>query len=277
MHATLIRLTQRQLVESVCNPKIQIGTWFYQLLDAYAPPKKQGCEEPKDIMDSREMGTIRSLKFRTLANITEYINNPEPHHDEILKVYEIMKLDSQKLRQIVEGITGSGDDPTFPMPGPGVSLHREVRDFSTAYGIVLALMMALNGILHALDPENISLNDDAVVVGTGILQLAKELSPYRPLGASHIPLCLTVAWAAIDDVRKRAEVEAMIADYQADFTTMLWMDMAYWWRNKFDICRRNQVITKTMGIQFNGMNLNGAAPLEQPPPPSQLGDACCVM
>lgn len=229
-------------------------------------------------MDSREMGTIRSLKFRTLANITEYINNPEPHRDEIMKVYEILKLDSQKLRNIVEGIAGTGDDPTFPRPGPGVSLHREVRDFSTAYGIVLTLMMALNGILHALDPGNISLNDDAIVIGTSILQLAKDVSPYRPLGASHIPLCLTVAWAAIDDMSKRAEVEAMIADYQTDFTTMLWMDMAYWWRNKFDIHRRNRIISKEIGTQFDGMNLNGAAPLvEQPPPPSQLGDACCIM
>lgn len=261
----------------MCNPKIQIGAWFYQLLDAYAPPKKSGCEEPKDIKESREQAIIPSLKFRTLANVTEYINDPEPHHDDILKVYARMKIDSQKLRQIVEGIAGNGEDPLFPRPGPGVSLHREVRDFSTAYGIVLTLMMALNGILHALDPEDISLNDDAVVIGTSILQLAKELSPYRPLGASHIPLCLTVAWAAIDDNNKRAEVEAMIADYQTDFTTMTWMDMAYWWRNRFEVHRQNRIISRAIDVQFEGMKLIEATPLEQPPAPKQVGDACCVM
>lgn len=245
-------------------------------MDVYSTPKKLGCEVPESLEETRGHAPIKSLKFRTLAKITEYINHPEPHREEIIEIYKQMKLDSRKLRQIVEGIAGSGDDPSFPRPGPGVNLHRELRDFSTAYGIILTLMMALNGILNAIDPDDISLNDDAIVIGSDIIQLAEEVSNYRPLGASYIPLCLTVAWAAIEEGKKRAEVEALICDYQRDFIQTRWMDMACWWKTKFEIHRRNHLVSNAKGIYLDAVNPTGTPHLEQAPP-NKLGDACCIM
>ncbi|CAM1501208.1 Fc.00g103700.m01.CDS01 [Cosmosporella sp. VM-42] len=226
----LITLCVPVIAESIANPRIELKSWFWKLLDAYAPPKPPGCEDPVT-----SKCAVTSLKLRNIAKIPDFVRKPAENLSEIWPAYYQFLADSKKVRLLVDEIEAECGIPNFPYPGPEMRMH---RNYQTAYGILLSLSLVLNGILQAFNPGNTALMQEAIDVSNDALILANEALKYRPLGAGHVPLCLTTAWAAVQEPLKRVEIEAAIAEYQRDSIQWQWMDMARWWKGKFTgMCR----------------------------------------
>lgn len=119
----------------------------------------------------------------------------------------------------------SQEIPAVPLPIPVMRLYAGLQ---TAYCLLLALALILNGILRAYEPHDTIIVGESARFADEIITLAHKLSERRPLGASYIPVCLTPVWATTDDPLKQAEVEKMLAEYQTDFAQAKWIDIAIW-------------------------------------------------
>ncbi|KAF2178156.1 hypothetical protein K469DRAFT_643182 [Zopfia rhizophila CBS 207.26] len=233
----LITLSVPVIVESITNPKIQLNSWFWKFLEAYRPPKPPRREDPGITRDEGSDAVhIPSLRLRNLAKIPDFVQDPGRHLLDMRNAYQELRADSQKVRQLVDESRPISGISTLPLATPQMRLH---RDYQTAYGILLSLIMILCGLLRAYDPYDTAFAEDSISFGDEIIALAKEASKYRPLGAGYIPLCLATAWATIGDTTRRAIVEMLLSEYQKDFAELRWMNMAMWWRTKFDTLRLN--------------------------------------
>jgi hypothetical protein len=90
----------------------------------------------------------------------------------------------------------------------------------------------LNGILCVYEPLNLSLAEESATFVDEVINLAENASQYRPLGSSSMPLCLVAALAATDDVMKQERLDKLLAEYQTDFASARWLDMAFLLRAK---------------------------------------------
>lgn len=259
-----------QILESIHNPRIQLNAWFWKILDQYGPPTTSTCEEFTEPGRVPRMG-FQSMKFRNIAKIAEFVHFPAANLHEIEMLYRHMQCDQGGMRKVLDDFKMAADPTDFASPGPKAQSHKMVRDFSTAYGILLTLMLILNGILQAFNPEDATLIAEAVILGEDTLSLGQELQKYRPLGASYIPLCLAIAWAAVNDPIQRAKMKIMMEDYQSDFTQTRWMDMAIWWEKKLELMGVERLISQ-MNSESAAMALVGRDPIDV-----DVGtDACCV-
>lgn len=110
-----------------------------------------------------------------------------------------------------------------------------------AYGLALAMVMILNGILRAIDPYNTALTEDSSGFVDEIIILTERASPFRPLTASYIPLCLTIAWAATDDISRKVVMEKYLAEYQTDMANARWLEGAVWLKSQYRCWRRKSL------------------------------------
>ncbi|KAI9794436.1 MAG: hypothetical protein M1816_005506 [Peltula sp. TS41687] len=78
-----------QILESVVNPKIQLNSWLWKLIETYAPPRPFKCDEDSP---------IHSIQLQGLAKIPDFIRDPEQHLFEIQSAYQQMRADAPKLR-----------------------------------------------------------------------------------------------------------------------------------------------------------------------------------
>ena len=116
-----------------------------------------------------------------------------------------------------------------------------------AYGAALAMATILNSILRAfeLDHCGTSLAEDSASFVDEIIILAERASPFRPLAASHVPVCLTAGWAATDDHRRKVEIEKYLAEYETDFAISRWLEGAIWLKSQYGRYRRRKSLTMT--------------------------------
>ena len=59
-----------------------------------------------------------------------------------------------------------------------------------------------------------------------VLSLARDVAPYRPLGASHFPICLVPAYLTVTDPTKQRELRDLLIDFQKDFASSSWLEIA---------------------------------------------------
>lgn len=91
-----------------------------------------------------------------------------------------------------------------------------VAHFSRMYGLGLMVGITINSVLIALDPESIHLRQDSSQMAEEILKLAEFSHQYRPLAAMYMLVCLPVAWVGAIRPKTKADIRAMLLDYQRD-------------------------------------------------------------
>ncbi|KPM44540.1 hypothetical protein AK830_g1978 [Neonectria ditissima] len=217
------------IIESMINPRIQLHPWLFDLLDKYKLPEPLGPERPDHEKRLREdPDSFPSLKMRNLARFPDFLNEPEEHHLDILSTYHMLRFDCGKLHQ--RASTFVSPDLTSP---EGIGLARLHRGVQVAYAMVLSLALILNKILQAFDPHYMALIEESASAIEEVIRLAELSSSARPLGASHIPIGLSLGWAITPDPEVRERLTKLLVEYQLDFKTVNWMKMAYWWKVKF--------------------------------------------
>ena len=215
----------RQILESIVNPKIQLDPWLDQLIETIGL-SEAGRGRGETV--GRGISVVRNL-----ARIPDLVRHPDLHHSEVMWRYPRLRADCQTVRirlaKITELISSSKADP------PSMKVYAHCQ---TAYGLALIMATILNSILRAFDPCGTSLAEDSASFVHEILTLAERASPFRPLTAGYIPLCLTIGWAATDDLSRKVDIERYLAEYQSDLADVRWLEGAIWLKAQYGSWRR---------------------------------------
>lgn len=230
-----------QIVESMINPNVKLSPYLLKQAETYGPPRPLVNRKEDDGVNIR----LETLTLSSLAKIPNFIRYPEVHLFDMQLTYEQKRIDIEKMRSRLCDIADLPPAHEIGRFAPPVSGKTLLYLYWTAYVLLLALALVLNGLLRALDPLDITLVEDCIVFSDEVTIIGEHMMQYRPLGAGFVPICLTAAWAATSDPEKRAKIQELILDYQQDFAGARWMDGAFWLKDRFDLLR-----FKTMAIKL---------------------------
>lgn len=173
-------------------------------------PRRASCENPS---------AVSSIQLRNLTQIPNFVRDPELYPLEIKYTYQQIRLDMPKMLHHMK----QTPDGT-----------RMQANFQAGTSLLLSLALIFNSLLRIFDPLDTTLLQDSANFSDESVALAERAMQYRPLGASHILVCLVAALAATDeDPARNIAVERMLLEYQGDFTTSKWMNVAAWLRGKY--------------------------------------------
>jgi hypothetical protein len=136
-------------------------------------------------------------------------------------MYGVLRVDCAKIAGLLAAVPPTTTANLLPLPARRLQVRQQ-----TSYGILLLLAIMGNGALRADDPTDSALEDEADLYVDEAITLAQQAAQYRPLGSSAMPLCLIAAWSVTDDVAKQAQLGELIAEYQSDFDSTNWLDLA---------------------------------------------------
>ena len=88
--------------------------------------------------------------------------------------------------------------------------------YSRSYGMALALGIILNCMVAALEDKTPELSEDSSQMVDEVLNLARTVDQYRPLGTLYMVLCLGAAWVGATDSIRKAMLETLLINYHKD-------------------------------------------------------------
>ncbi|KAJ6439930.1 transcription factor Cys6 [Purpureocillium lavendulum] len=227
----LITLTVSVLLESIFNPDIQLEPWLSTLAEAHRPAAP---------VQNVEGVVVTCLELQNMSLMTEILRHPMQHISQMRSLYQIVRLDFPGLRKhLLEIIEPACSGPLEKLP---LVLVRLQTRYQAAYCLLLSMGMTLNGMLRALNPYDLLLGEEMDTYCAEMLDLAERAKGRRPFGASHIPLGLLSAWAAVDDESQRPAIRSMIAEYDVGFASVNWQAKAELLRPAYDTVRRRLAV-----------------------------------
>ncbi|KAF5024066.1 hypothetical protein F66182_3862 [Fusarium sp. NRRL 66182] len=189
------------VIESFSNPNVVLGPWLWQalsILNTSARPLRGG--------DGK---SFASLDIGAIGEVSYFIREPDKYLYQIRCSYDLVQAEYPILLVAVQtGVTASLEPDSTP------EQRRMGIRFQAAHAVMLTLAALLNRVLRSYDNDS-SLVVDAERYCDEILTLAKAASYNRPIAASSIASCLTMAWA-MGDYRKE-EAEGLLLEYNSDF------------------------------------------------------------
>ena len=183
--------------------------------------------QPPQSKSSSDGLSNNSITVESLARMPDLVHAPRTHRMEIEDLYKRACLDTEELiiKQAVvmqKLAAGKFASPTTA----AIALERVIPLCQTAHSMLLCVALGCNAILSAFCPWDISLIEDCDRYCDDVIALAKDVSPYRPLGASHFPLCLIAAYLTVAEPVKREKLRDLLVEFQKDFASASWLDMA---------------------------------------------------
>ncbi|OGE47063.1 hypothetical protein PENARI_c069G08464 [Penicillium arizonense] len=250
------------ILEGIVNPRVKMDPAFWELASSF-----------KDRMStSQENRPKPSTEYKHLALFPSFVQNPDANLPEIENAYFRLKTDAQVMRQHlgqVEQLT------PLSFSSPAVVAHSQAQ---AAYTMVSTLAVLTNSLLRIFDSFNFTLVSECIALCDEIATQAELATCYRPLGSAYMPLCLTVAWAALKDESRMTQIEIILAEYQSDFTQVPWMSRAQWLASTFD-SHRVRVASEMASLHSPGVvnaQTNMAASRERKQLPVSP-ESCCIL
>ncbi|KAJ4005706.1 hypothetical protein NW752_011033 [Fusarium irregulare] len=259
------------IIESISNPKVRLEKWFWDMLDNF---KKNNPPTPAKTRHREQEGQdagIPSLSIRNLGRLPDFINEPEIHRMEITCAYHRLCRDLRKVSEIVKAVTWEpGYQPT-PMQ------LRLSRSYNSAYSVMLTVLVIMNALMQAFDPYNLALVGEAALCSSEVVSMAQRISQYRPLGASHVPLALAIAWAATEEQGLKAQLDELMKEYQQDWMVTCWDKVGYWWMDKFAELKERLAPRVVSPEQEDVLVAQGESAITVGSRAKQPAEECCVM
>jgi hypothetical protein len=204
--------------------------------------------------ETDEMSNIDSLQLWNLAKASALVQGclDQQRLPDIQSTYRQLRVDCFKLKQMLTQIQTA---LTAALTTEGsslsvVALRRLQVRCQAGYSTLLWMALMFNVILCAYEQQTWSsgvspsdLVEESGSLADEAVALAEQASQHRPLGSSSMPLCLTTAWAATaaaDDnnnwfnCKRHADVERILMEYQADFPSTDWLQMAGHFKSRKD-------------------------------------------
>ncbi|KAL7935601.1 hypothetical protein V8C35DRAFT_297762 [Trichoderma chlorosporum] len=213
------------IIEAIFNPKIRLSPWFQKIRRRALGPAAPLSTTAKNML---------SLELRNLARIPDLIREPDKNKDDIAMAYERMRVEIPLLKGGLE----LADALVIETPTREATKTR--IQYQVSLGLLMGCALIYNGYLRAFGMDDGNMAEEANMMANDAIKLAHDASPYRPLGASFIPLCLVPGWAATDSVEIQQRVVQAFEIYQDDFsplTARSWYIMASWLRGEMDLIR----------------------------------------
>jgi hypothetical protein len=252
------------------NPNVKLSPYLLKQAETYGPPRPLVNRKEDDEVGIR----LDTLSLSSLAKIPDYIRHPERHLFDMQLTYEQKRIDIEKTRGRLVDIADLPPAHEIGKFAPPVSPRTLIYLYYTAYVLLLALALIINGLLRALDPLDITLVEDSIVFSDEVMIIAEHMAQYRPLGAGFVPICLTAAWAATSDPEKQTKIREMILDYQTDFAGARWMDGAFWLKDRYALLRVKTMAAKLEERQRS--SLYSEKGLDDEMGGVDLSRSCCV-
>jgi hypothetical protein len=190
------------------------------------PTKFRSSEDTKK-GDSSDGLSQNSMTIETMARIPDLVHAPRTNLLEIQDLYRRACLDVEELTtrkaEISQKLSGGR---LASITTRAIVTDKILPICHTAHGMLLTIALGCNSILSAIRPWDTSLVDDNARFCDEVLMLSEQVSPYRPLGASHLPMCLVAAYLAVADPVKRETLHSLLVDYQDDFSGACWVIVA---------------------------------------------------
>ncbi|KAH7152629.1 hypothetical protein EDB81DRAFT_930933 [Dactylonectria macrodidyma] len=205
--------------ESMINPNIILGTWFWEALNYSNTPRPITYYKPEIMM---------TVDIANLAEIGRFLRAPKKHLAQIRHLYNFMQSTKPRIRLATDQMRAVAAGPAA-----SASLIRMSAAYSVGYGTLLAMASILNRLLRMFDGdpglviESHTFCDEAIA-------LAYNCSAFRPLGTLHIPNILKMMWAATSRAYRCAELEALIVDWETDIGGHLSIEEAHWIKDRLD-------------------------------------------
>ncbi|KAL2820961.1 hypothetical protein BDW59DRAFT_111865 [Aspergillus cavernicola] len=222
----IITLSMPVIMQSIVDPGIELGSWFWTLAKSY---------EPKRPFSSNQGGRIPSLQFYIMAQISQWVRDPALHLVDIATAYNQLIIDCVTMRSVLDKVVGM--HASGP-PQPGTRLYTLPQ---AAYSMLTCLALILNLMLRIFDPYSTSLAEEAGDLITETIWLAQLSDKYRPFGVSFMPPCLVMAWTAAEDLAVKQQIQDILVGYEADFPATRWVETCLWMQNKYEDIRRKQL------------------------------------
>lgn len=215
-----------QIIEATFDPTIKLHPWYRKNVMAHHGISKPrtGPSRPNSHSNGQSQG---SITVETLARIPDLVHAPRSNAGEIRDLYKRACLDAADLsvkKAIVLEKLATGSFASTPTTA--IAVERIIPSLLVAQSILLSVALGCNAILSALVPWDASLAGDGAQLYKSTIALAQEVAPYRPLAASHFPLCLMACYLGVTELEKKKEVQALLLDFQRDFATASWLEVA---------------------------------------------------
>lgn len=175
-----------------------------------------------------------SITVESLARIPDLVHAPKTHHLEIEDLYRRARLDMEELSMKQALFMQKLADGEYTSPSTAaIAVERVIPLCQTAHSMLLCVALGCNAVLSAFCPGDITLIEERDRYCDDVVSLAHDVAPYRPLGASHFPICLIAANLTVTETGKRKELRDLLIDFQKDFPSASWLDVAVKARNSY--------------------------------------------
>ena len=226
-----------QLIEGIFNPRIHLEPHVLQLLQPQGSTPVRRSHQPPGPEIHPKYKPLSSMKLENLAKLKDLIGQPELYPLEIMTAYEQLRADCRMLRTLL--FVTSDSTPTYLIAtlSSNIKTWNTHNNFLRPYGVLLSFAPILNSLLRVFSPNDIQLAADLVWFTDETMLLTDYALPFRPLGASYVPLPLISIWAATDNIALQAKIEEIVEDFEKDYHICRWMLGAYWLRKKYETLR----------------------------------------
>jgi hypothetical protein len=212
-----------QIIEGLFDPTVRLHPWYRSnAMSAHGPTKVRSTDAENDVLPHGL--SQKSMTIGTMARIPDLVHAPRTNHSEIQELYQRACLDVEELSMRKSEISQRLSEGKWAsITTRAIATEKILPVCHTTHGILLAIILGCNAILSALHPWDVSLAEDNARFCDDVLSLSEQVSPYRPLGASHLPICLVAAYLAVADPVKRRKLHSLLVDYQDDISGACWV------------------------------------------------------
>ncbi|KAJ6098576.1 hypothetical protein N7467_000111 [Penicillium canescens] len=186
----------KQILEGIFNPRIKKDPAFWELASSFK----------QRIFSSHENRGKSSMEYQHLAMLPDFVQNPDVNLPEIENGYLRLKNDAQIIRQ---RLNQSEELPPMSFSSPAAVVHSHAQ---AAYAMTSTLTVLTNSLLRIFKPYNVVLVSECILLCDEMMTQAELATYYWPLGSDYMPLCLTVAWAALKGEPRLIPREGEISD-----------------------------------------------------------------
>lgn len=234
-----------QLFSSILNPKIILDPWFPKILvlfdfsqsAAKADRDSQSTNTDHDGLPMlQDFVTSPWNDLRKVAEIVTALRHPVAHRAEMIELYELFEINRgsslNNLGRIIEFISSK----TWP-PGDSLTAYPQLENIfqycQTSYSIILTLTLIISAIIQVNSPDEEVLARENEYYCQEIVELGQQMSRYRPLGATFVPVGLSAVCAVSRCASTAKAARNLLLDYSTDFKGLCWMDTAEWFNQAF--------------------------------------------
>lgn len=245
-------------MESVFDPTIRLHPWYRTNLAFHPGPAKPQDGKTAFGPAHPASGLPRdTISIETLAGFPDLVRAPREHVLEIESLYFRACLDSEAVmarEATLSESASSGQDPSE------TALTNQLRSrLQVARSLLLSICLTCNAILSVLDPSDFSLAPDRARFCLDAVSLAHEASSARPLGASHVPLCLVAAYMAAEEEAARDDLLELLVDYEGDFGNAHWVAVGIRLRKTYSAAKAKASMGDVVAGEDSGEEIGSCA------------------